>query len=141
MTQMAHVNIQRPSSCESSPENQTLSILKRLPWLPQVSQIQGFGASSEMTEEAVLEVSDAASEGTGGGGGGTDIHYPKYELYGQYKYSGGQSQDQQHCSYQAKYGEDCHMQQQQPRMKQQEQQCQYNKTWPKQHYQARWHTL
>lgn len=52
-----------------------------------------------------------------------DIHYPKYELYGQYaaKYS-----DQ--CQYNTKYGEDCHYKYDQQHQKQ----CDYNKTWPKQ---------
>ena len=63
----------------------------------------------------------------------SDIHYPKYELYGQYKYSQG-GQQQVECQYQTKYGEDCHFSggAQGSRTKSE---CQYNKTWPKQHYQ------
>jgi len=73
----------------------------------------------------------------------SDIHYPKYELYGQYKYSGSNQQGGD-CQYQTKYGEDCHVSssQQQSSRSQQHQsssgkgsgECQYNKTWPKQHY-------
>lgn len=73
----------------------------------------------------------------------SDIHYPKYELYGQYKYSGSNPQGGD-CQYQTKYGEDCHVsssqqqssksQQQQPSSGKGSGDCQYNKSWPKQHY-------
>ena len=73
----------------------------------------------------------------------SDIHYPKYELYGQYKYSDRDRQQGGDCQYQTKYGEDCHIsssQQQSSRDRQYQSsskgggECQYNKSWPKQHY-------
>ena len=75
----------------------------------------------------------------------SDIHYPKYELYGQYKYSG--SREQQgggDCQYQTKYGEDCRYSSEQQHQSSRSQhqgssskgggECQYTKSWPKQHY-------
>ena len=74
----------------------------------------------------------------------SDIHYPKYELYGQYKYSDRDRQQGSDCQYQTKYGEDCQYSSSQHQSSRGQQyqsssgkggsECQYNKSWPKQHY-------
>ncbi|XP_040571544.1 uncharacterized protein [Lepeophtheirus salmonis] len=68
-----------------------------------------------------------------GGSGGGDSHYSKYDVYKydmqQQAVPPQQQQGGQHCSYANKYVDDCHFSKHSTTKE-----CDYNKTWPKQHH-------